>query len=118
MKQDRTTKKNAKLLQQRLASTFLYLSHSLSPGTLITVTEVQISPDSSLAKVYLSLFNTESKEDALKKIQEKEALIKHHLSQTTAKNARRVPELHFYLDNTAEEAEYMDKLLDSISLKE
>jgi len=80
-------------------------------GTIISVSKVSVTTDLSIAKVYLSIFpNTES--DALMEgIKSNQPLIKHELSQRTKNQLRRVPELLFFLDDSLDYIENIEKSL-------
>ena len=67
---------------------------------LVTVTNVKMSPDLSEAKIYLSVFNTENKQEPLLLIQEELLKLKHELAHRIRKLVRVIPEISFYLDDT------------------
>lgn len=70
---------------------------------LVTVTNVKMSPDLGLAKVYISVYNTENKQEVLLEIEDSHFQIKQSFSQRIRKQVRRIPELNFYLDDTLDE---------------
>lgn len=70
---------------------------------LVTVTNVKMSSDLGLAKVYISVYNTENKQEVLLEIEEGHFQIKQSFSQRIRKQIRRIPELNFYLDDTLDE---------------
>ena len=76
-------------------------------GVIISVTKVRVTVDLSLAKVYLSVFPNNKAADVLEAIQKNSPIIKHDLSQLTRHQLRRVPELNFYLDDSLE---YIDQI--------
>jgi len=78
---------------------------------MVSVTVVRMSPDMGLAKVYLSVFGVENKEDVIESIKVNSKAIRHELSQITKNQLRRVPELMFYLDDSLDYAEEIDQLL-------
>ena len=78
---------------------------------LISVTKVSVTTDLSIAKVYLSIFpNTEAKE-LMEGIKSNQPLIKHELSQRTRHQLRRVPELLFFIDDSLDYIENIEKSL-------
>lgn len=80
-------------------------------GAMVTVSEVRVSPDLSLAKVYVSVFPS-SKQDAVMHILEDEnRKLRGELGHKVGKQFRIVPELDFYLDTTLDYAEHIDELL-------
>ena len=63
-----TTRQNkiSRLLQKELSEIFLLQTKAM-PGILISVSAVRISPDMSIARVYLSVFPSEKAEEMVKK---------------------------------------------------
>jgi ribosome-binding factor A len=100
--------KIARLLQKELGNIFLPYAKEMQ-GTLITVTEVRISPDLAIAKVFLSVFPIEKSEMVLNFINEKQKTIRFELGKKV--QLRIVPELTFFIDETMEELEKIDRLL-------
>ncbi|SDN05795.1 30S ribosome-binding factor RbfA [Kriegella aquimaris] len=80
-------------------------------GILISVTKVSVTTDLSIAKVYLSIFPNKSAAELMEGIKSNQPLIKHDLSQRTRNQLRRVPELLFFLDDSLDYIEGIDKSL-------
>jgi ribosome-binding factor A len=80
-------------------------------GTLISVSKVNITADLSVAKIYVSIFPVKDADELLKGIQSNTSLIKHELAQRTRNQLRRVPELLFFLDDSLDYIENIEKSL-------
>tara|TARA_R110002050_G_scaffold16719_1_gene50429 strand:+ start:70420 stop:70812 length:393 start_codon:yes stop_codon:yes gene_type:complete len=80
-------------------------------GTLISVSKVIVTTDLSIAKVYVSIFPTKDAEELLKGIKSNQPLIKHELAQRTKNQLRRMPELLFFLDDSLEYIDGIEKSL-------
>ncbi|MDC6387882.1 30S ribosome-binding factor RbfA [Maribacter sp. PR1] len=80
-------------------------------STLISVSKVSITTDLSIAKVYVSIFPPEQAKELLEGIKSNQPLIKHELAQRTRNQLRRVPELLFYLDDSLDYIEKIEKSL-------
>jgi ribosome-binding factor A len=80
-------------------------------GTLISVSKVAVTSDLSIAKVYVSIFPAKEAAGLLVGIQSNRPLIKHELSQRTRNQLRRVPELLFFLDDSLDYIEGIEKSL-------
>lgn len=80
-------------------------------GVIISVSKVSITTDLSIAKVYVSIFPNKKANELLEGIQSNKPLIKHELAQRTKNQMRRVPELNFYLDDSLEYIENIEKSL-------
>ncbi|GAB3983251.1 30S ribosome-binding factor RbfA [Spirosoma terrae] len=108
--------KVARQLQKDLSEIFQRDVPHLFNGAFITVTNVRISPDLSVARVYLSFLAAKNKEQLLETIQEKGKVIRQHLGERVRHQLRIVPELAFFLDDTAEYADKMDKLFAGLEI--
>lgn len=80
-------------------------------GILISVTKVNVTVDLSIAKVYLSIFPINKGAELLEGIKSNAPLIKHELSQRTKHQLRRMPQLIFYIDDSLEYIDQIDKSL-------
>lgn len=102
--------KISRLLQKELSTIFLGVAHNFQ-GILISTTKVHVSPDLSVARVYLSIFPSERGEEMLQLINEKSVSIRHDLAGRTRFQLRTVPELTFYIDDSLDYMEHIDNLL-------
>jgi len=100
-----------RLVQRALGEVFQQESRNLFGGAFITVTVVRISPDLGHAKVYLSFFGTEPKEDMLAMVEAKSRRVRGLLGNRIGKSVRSVPELQFHIDDSLDRSEEIDKLL-------
>src|SRR5690606_33085474 len=78
---------------------------------IISVSKVSVTTDLSVAKVYLSVFPTEKGPEILAAIKSNTPLIKHDLSQRVKLQLRKVPNLTFYIDDSLDYIEKIDKAL-------
>lgn len=69
----------------------------------VTVTAVKMTPDFGTAKIYLSIFNTENKQEVILEMEDKYHHLKQALAHRIGKHLRRMPELQFYIDDTIDE---------------
>ncbi|MCB0792621.1 MAG: 30S ribosome-binding factor RbfA [Flavobacteriales bacterium] len=100
------------LLQEELAWVIQQESRELLPGGMITLTGVRVSPDLGIAKVYVSLFPVKDKAKAMEHIRDRAPHLRGMLGRRIGKQMRVMPELHFYLDDSLDRAEEIDRLLD------
>ena len=80
-------------------------------GTLISVSKVYVTPDLSLSRVYVSIFPSQKASELLQNIQENKGRIRHDLARLTRHQLRRVPELQFFLDDSLDYIEDIEKSL-------
>ena len=102
--------KVAKELQKDLAEIIRSKGMAAFGGAMVSVTEVRISPDLSVAKVYVSVFPS-NKEAVMQMINENSRALRGELGRHVAKQLRIVPELVFFLDSTLDYVEHIDELL-------
>lgn len=80
-------------------------------GVIISVTKVNVTVDLSVAKVYLSIFPIKKGKELLEGIKSNAPLIKHELAQRTKHQLRRMPQLAFYIDDSLEYIDQIDRSL-------
>lgn len=89
-------------------------SYVYGPEPLVTVTEVQPTPDLSQAKIYLSIWNTDDKQSVLLQMEEEHHRLKASLAHRVRRQIRRVPEIAFYIDETLDEMNRVENLFDRL----
>lgn len=102
--------KVAKLLQKELAEIFRANAKTMFNNGFITVTVVRISSDLGSAKIYLSLMATQDVNALFKSINDQKVHIRKILGNTIGKQVRVIPELSFFIDDSYDYAEKINKL--------
>ncbi len=102
--------KIARLLQKELSEIFR-LQTAATHGTIISVTTVRVSPDLSVARVYLSVFPTEKSKEMIESVNANSRTIRYELAQRVRFQLRKTPELSFFLDDSLDYLENIDHLL-------
>ncbi|MGK6350548.1 30S ribosome-binding factor RbfA [Parapedobacter sp. DT-150] len=105
----------AGVIQQDLGELFQREGSTWAPGAFITVTRVRVTPDLAIARVYLSFLDIKKAKENLAAIKAHAGEIRYKLGARIKHQARIVPQLEFFLDDTNEYVEHMDKLFDEIS---
>lgn len=103
--------KVARELQRDLAEIIRSKGMAVFDGAMVTVSEVRISPDLSVAKVYVSIFPSAKAESVMQILEENKRVLRGELGRKVASQLRIVPEMDFYLDTTLDYAEHIDELL-------
>ena len=103
--------KVARELQKDIAEIIRSKGMAAFGGAMVSVTEVRISPDLSVAKVYVSVFPSAKSEEVMQLVNENARTIRGELGRIVAKQLRIVPELAFFLDSSLDYAEHIDELL-------
>lgn len=102
--------KIARLIQKDLSDIFLRYARTLQ-GTLISVSEVRISPDLSIAHIYLSIFPQNKVTETMAQIEQDSHKIRFELGNLERHQLRIIPALNFHLDETLDKMERIDQLL-------
>lgn len=107
-----TTRQNkiSRLIQKELSEIFLLQTKSMN-GVLVSVSSVRISPDMSIARVYLSVFPSERSQEIVKNINDNMKSIRYELGTRVRHQLRIIPELKFFVDDSLDYAERIDELL-------
>ena len=103
--------KVAREIQKDLAEIIRSKGMAVFGGAMVTVSEVRVSPDLSLAKTYVSIFPSAKAEEAMKILNDNVKALRGELGHLVAKQLRIVPEIVFYLDSSLDYAEHIDELL-------
>ena len=103
--------KFSSLMKKDIAEIIQGMTHSRFEGHMILVNDVNVSPDLSYVKVYLGFLNTADKNYALGLVEYYKKEIRHALAQKVKNNVRKVPELEFFIDDTLDQALYIEGLL-------
>ena len=107
-----TTRQNkiARLIQKDLSTIFQQQTRQMR-GVLVSVSIVRVSSDLSVAKAYLSIFPSDKAEELLQNINDHAAQIRYELGNLERYQLRIIPELKFFIDDSLDYLENIDRLL-------
>lgn len=109
--------KFASLLTKELAEVFRRDVPHLFPGTLPpSITALRVSPDLGVASVYLSVLLAQNPQEQVQLIQDHTKDIRFALAKRVRNHMRVVPDLRFFLDNSAAYATHMDKVISDLHI--
>ena len=103
--------KVSRLIQKDLAEMFQSYARSWFKGSIITVSVVRISPDLSVAKVYLSIFPDNRKDEIMETISQHVKEIRYQLGTRIRNQVRIIPELIFNIDDSLDYLQNIENLL-------
>ena len=98
-------------LQRDLAEIIRSKGMTAFGGAMVTVSEVRVSPDLSIARVYLSVFPSEKAPELMESINKSAKTIRYELAQRVRFQLRKTPELTFFQDDSLDYIENIDHLL-------
>jgi ribosome-binding factor A len=108
--------KYGRLIQKELSDIFLRDKRGIIGNSFITIAEVRVSPDLSVAKVYISMTLAKDKKVVLSQITERKSEIRKALGDRIRYQARIVPDLVFVIDEVEENAQRMEDLIKSLNI--
>ena len=103
--------KVAKEIQKVMAEIIRSKGMAAFGGALVSVSGVKISPDLSVAKVYVSIFPSEKAEAVMEVLQENNKALRGELGNKVGKQLRIIPEIIFFLDSSLDYVEHIEELL-------
>lgn len=103
--------KVGRLLQKELSEIFQREGAARFPNKMLTITQVRVSPDLSVAKVYLSIFPSNDAEKTLEHIRDNSKFLRGELGKRVRHQVRVIPELTFFIDDSLDYIDKIDQLL-------
>lgn len=107
--------KFSRLIQKELAEVFLK-NRNLAANAFITITGVRVSPDLSIARIHLSIFQHQTPAQIVQHCNDHTHEIRKELGNRIRNQARIIPELHFYLDDSLDYVDKMEKLFKDLHI--
>ena len=108
--------KFARLIQKELSEVFQRDKKGILDNAFITITEVRVSPDLSVARVYVSMMLAKDKAAVLNNLDNHKKEIRRALGDKIRNQARIIPELAFFIDEVEENALRMDQLIKNLNI--
>lgn len=118
MQEGKRQRQVAAVIQQEMNDIFMRLGLNMIDGGIVSIASVKITPDLLEARIYLSFFKAADPKAAMKKIEAQAWEIKRELTLRVKHQLRRMPVLHFYLDDTLDYVFKMEDIFRQISDKE
>lgn len=108
--------KFGKLILKELSEIFQQDKKGILGNLFISVADVRVSPDLSVAKVYVSMLLESDKQKAIDRLNDRKREIRLALGARIRNQVRIIPELVFYIDELEEKAMKMDELIKSLNI--
>jgi ribosome-binding factor A len=103
--------KISKQIQKDMAEILLPQVKSIAPGKMLTVTEVTITPDLGLARIYISIFPSEKGFEYVELLNNSKSQYRNELGKRLRHQLKKIPEIQFVLDDSLDYIENIDNLL-------
>jgi len=111
MEETNRQRKIAGVLQQDLVDVLQRAAQDGMKGVIISVSKVSVTSDLGVAKVYLSVFPSNKRDEIVEGVISNTPLIRHEMAKRTKNQLRRMPELLFFGDDSLDYIEKIDKSL-------
>ena len=99
-----------RLIQKELGELLLIEAKKM-PGVIISVTNVRVSADLSVAHSYLSVFPSEKSKELVSNINENVKTVRYDLGKRLRNQLRLIPEVTFHVDDSLDYIDNLDNLL-------
>ena len=108
--------KVSKQLQKDISEIFRIKLGHITRNSLLTITRVEVSPDLSVAKIYISSFTTGQNQNVVDQINQHKSELRGALGNRIGKQVRKVPELIFIEDHGSEHASNIEEILSRLDI--
>jgi len=115
MQEGKRQKQVASVIKEEMNAIFRHLDLNMIGGGMVSIADVKVTPDLLEARIYLSFFQVADSQAALLRIEQKAWEIKKELSHKLGKQLRRIPVIHYYLDDTLDQVFHIEELLAQIN---
>ncbi len=115
MEEGKRQRQVAGALQEELNDIFRRLGLGMIDGGMVSIASVKVTPDLLEARIYLSLFQVKDTNAVMKTIESRAWEIKKELADRVKHQLRRIPVLHFYLDDTLDYVFKMEEIFKEIN---
>ncbi len=106
----------ARLILRDLSEIFQKEMRDSFQGAFVTLTGAKISPDLSVASIYVSVLPAGKLPEVMELLEEYKRQIRGILGKKIGRQVRIVPELRFFADDTQEQASRIEELLDNLDI--
>jgi ribosome-binding factor A len=108
--------KFSRLIQKEISDIFQRDKRGILENTMVSITDVNVSPDLSVASIYISMMLVKDKQKVLDRLNVNKKEIRKALGERIGKQVRVVPELIFYVDETEENAQRIEDIIKNLNI--
>jgi ribosome-binding factor A len=106
----RRQQKVASVIQKDLAAIFQKEGSKWYGSAFVSISGVRVSPDMSIASIYISIFKQEDPQTIVDRLNAKSWDIRYKLGQRVRHSLRKTPEIRFFLDDSLDEVFRMEQI--------
>jgi ribosome-binding factor A len=115
MEEGKRQRQVAGVIQQEMNDIFRRLALNMINGGMVSISSVKVTPDLLEARIYLSFYKVEDRNAGLKKIEDRSRELKKELAARVKHQLRRIPVIHYYIDETLEHVFRMEEIFRQIN---
>lgn len=115
MEEGKRQRQVSSALQEEMNDIFRRLSLNMIDGGMVSISTIKVTPDLLEARIYLSLFQVKDDKAVMKTIESRAWEIKKELANRVKHQLRRIPVLHFYLDDTLDYVFKMEEVFKKLN---
>ena len=108
--------KFSRLIQKELSDIFQRDRRGILNNVLITIADVRVSPDLSVARIFISMMLAKDKVKILENLNLRKREIRKELGEKIGKQVRIIPELIFVIDEVEENARRIEDLIKNLNI--
>jgi ribosome-binding factor A len=112
--ENRRHKKVGEVIKRSFSTVLRDRGLSVFQSAMISVTDVVMSPDLKVAKIYLSIFNADDKDRIFELLEEQTPTLRNDLTSHIKNQLRSMPEIRLVRDDLFDEIDRVNDLLGSI----
>ena len=101
---------------QKILAKFFNEIQDIFLDNLVSIVGVETATDLSIVKIYFSIFPVHQGRKVLENLNDKKSEVRWRLGKRIGKSIRKIPELSFFIDDTAEEASRMDQIINHLNI--
>ena len=115
MEESKRQKQVAKLVLEEMSDIFQREGMNIVDGGMVSISKVVVTPDLLEARIYISFFQVKDAAKLLHEIQDRGKEWRNLLGRRVKDQLRRVPDLHFFNDDTLDHVFRMEELFKKIN---
>lgn len=103
------------VIKRNFSEVLMHNGFFIYGDAMVSVTNVVMSSDLGIAKIYLSVFNTIDKMGVMSVLKDHIPKLRTELNQKIRKQLRKMPHLQLYIDDTIDQMYKVDELFDRLN---
>lgn len=108
--------KHESLIHQVINEYLIREGKSFLGNEFVTIMGIKLSPDLSVALIFVSVLNNEKSQFVEEKLLERKYDVKQFLSRSIGKKVRKIPEIKFILDSSEHDASRINKIISDLDI--